>query len=243
MFSSKAGDLFIQSLATVFEEVVLSISHMQENTNMGVLQKLSELNLIIKYRKQLKPVLTSYLHFFENTETSVWGSITEDDELGIKHAVVQSGKYKGPIVEIGALFGHTTNLLASMKRTGVILITVENFTWNPFSLPPEVHRQFTMRTLRYALEHCSTQVFDGNAADFYLANATLKPSLIFIDAGHDYESVRKDIDWAVSTGCPVISGHDYTDAHPGVVKAVDETFGDNISLYGSVWIHQRRECE
>ncbi len=210
---------------------------------MGIMQKLTKLKRIIKYRKRLKPVVLSYLYFYENPEKSVWGSITEDDEDGIKRAVIQAGNHEGPIVEIGALFGHTTCLLASLKRLGVPLITVENFIWNPFYLPPDVHRQFTRRTLRYALDHCSTQIYDGDAADFYLANATLRPSLVFIDAGHGYESVRRDIDWAVSSGCPVISGHDYTDMHPGVVKAVDETFGDKISLYGSVWIHQSLEGE
>jgi hypothetical protein len=65
---------------------------------------------------------------------------------------------------------------------------------------------------------------------------------VFIDAFHDYKSVRRDIDWAVSTGCPVISGHDYTDIHPGVITAVNETFGKSISLYGSVWIHEARQA-
>jgi hypothetical protein len=51
--------------------------------------------------------------------------------------------------------------------------------------------------------------------------------------------VKQDIGWAISIDCPVISGHDYRDVHPGVVKAVDEAFGDKISLYGSVWIHSK----
>ena len=89
--------------------------------------------------------------------------------------------------------------------------------------------------------HCSTQIFDGDAADFYSANATLRPSMVFIDAQHDYKSVKQDIDWAVSVGCPVISGHDYHDMCPGVIKAVNESFGDKFTLYGSVWIHQSRK--
>jgi Methyltransferase domain len=208
---------------------------------MSLIQKVRKLNKIIKHRKQLNYIISTYLFFLENAEKSVWGSITEEDEEGIKHAVVLSNEYEGSIVEIGTLFGHTTNLLASLKRIDVPLIAVENFSGNPFHLPQDVHRQFTRRTLRYVLDHCSTQIFDGDAADFYSANKTLRPSLVFIDAGHEYEMVRQDIEWAVSTGCPVISGHDYIDIHPGVVKAVDETFGEKISLYGSVWIHQNHE--
>jgi len=173
----------------------------------------------------------------ENPEKSIWGSITEEDEEGIKLAVTYAGNFEGPIVEIGACFGHTTNLIASLKRIDVPLITVENFSWNPFFLPKDIHRQFLKRTIRYAMVHCSTQIFEGEAEKFYLANAKLKPSLVFIDATHYYEPIRRDIAWALSTGCAVISGHDYMNMHPGVIKAVRESFGDNFSVHGSVWIH------
>ena len=167
--------------------------------------------------------------------------MTSDEEEGIEYAVGLASNYEGPIVEIGALFGHTTCLLASLKKTTIRLIAVENFTWNPFYLPSDIHRQFTKRTLSYVLKYCSTEIFDGNAEDFYLNNPTLKPSMIFIDARHDYESVRYDLNWAISTGCPVITGHDYIDIYPGVIKAVNESFGDNFSLFGSMWVHIKAE--
>jgi hypothetical protein len=205
---------------------------------MSLAQKIKKLKALVKHRRLIRGVISSYVYCLKDPEKSIWGSITEDDEKGVKHAVMLARNHEGPIVEIGILFGHTTNLLASLKREDVLLIGVENFTWNPFRLPADAHRQFTRRTLRYVLDHCSTQIFDGNASDFYLANETLRPSLVFIDASHDYELVKRDIDWAVSTGCPIISGHDYTDIHPGVIKAVKDAFGNSISLYGSVWIHQ-----
>lgn len=51
---------------------------------------------------------------------------------------------------------------------------------------------------------------------------------VFIDADHVYESVKKDIlAWLpkVKKG-GFISGHDYCDEHPGVIKAVNEIFGN-----------------
>ncbi|MBU1100230.1 MAG: class I SAM-dependent methyltransferase [Bacteroidetes bacterium] len=198
---------------------------------------------MITHRRPIRDLLRSYLFFLENPDKSAWGSITEEDEKGIEKAVKLASNYHGPIIEIGALFGHTTNLIASLKGKDVPLIAVENFSWNPFSLPVEAHRQFTRRTLRYVLENCSTQLFEGNAEDFYSSNASLKPSMIFIDAWHEYDSVKKDIERAVATGCPVISGHDYTEIHPGVIMAVKEAFGDRVLLYGSVWIHHNERDE
>ena len=100
----------------------------------------------------------------------------------------------------------------------------------------EAHKKFLERTLWVAIEHRNTRIYEGNVVEFYLANRTMKPSMVFIDAEHDYASVKRDIDWALSVGCKVISGHDYTSLHPGVVKAVDEAFGRKIEVWGSVWI-------
>ena len=38
-------------------------------------------------------------------------------------------------------------------------------------------------------------------------------------------------------------GHDYIDDHPGVIQAVDEAFGEKITLYGSIWVHCRTDLE
>lgn len=63
---------------------------------------------------------------------------------------------------------------------------------------------------------------------------------VFIDASHDYQSVKDDIEaWypKVKKG-GVLAGHDYPD-WPGVKKAVDERFGkDKIAKWGS-WVHQK----
>lgn len=211
---------------------------------MSIKTKASKFLQLLRHRRRLQPVLASYLFFIENSNETAWGSITEEDETGIKAAVDCASAYPGPIIEIGALFGHTTTLLATLKKPEVQLIAVENFTWNPFHLSQGEHRQFTQRSLRYLLKNCATSIYDGSCESFYSSNEDMRPSMVFIDAGHDYDSVRKDIDWALARNCPVISGHDYHKGlYPGLVKAVDESFGDNIQLYGSVWLHQAKESE
>jgi hypothetical protein len=58
---------------------------------------------------------------------------------------------------------------------------------------------------------------------------------VYIDASHDYESVKKDIEaWnRVVKPNGFLCGDDYMAGWPGVVKAVDEYFGKkNVSLIG-----------
>ena len=52
-----------------------------------------------------------------------------------------------------------------------------------------------------------------------------KWDMIFIDALHTYEGVKKDIELWKDNATVILSGHDYTPGWPGVVKAVDESVG------------------
>lgn len=54
--------------------------------------------------------------------------------------------------------------------------------------------------------------------------------ICFIDAGHSYEDVIRDIRTYLPKVKPggVISGHDYDFMHDGVVNAVDEVFGSRV---------------
>lgn len=54
------------------------------------------------------------------------------------------------------------------------------------------------------------------------------PHLIFVDADHEYEPVKKDIAllWPVLPENGILSGHDFFDHHPGVKKALLEKFSN-----------------
>lgn len=58
-----------------------------------------------------------------------------------------------------------------------------------------------------------------------------KVDFIFIDANHEYEFVKNDIElyWPKIKPGGFLCGHDYSGGHPGVTKAVDEFFG-NLGL-------------
>ena len=71
---------------------------------------------------------------------------------------------------------------------------------------------------------------------------------VFIDASHDYESVKKDIEaWYPKVkDNGIISGHDYFNSKEfggpyGVKQAIDEFFeSKNIELMNPCWLHYKK---
>ena len=189
-------------------------------------------------QKHIDGLIAEYTRFLANRTESFWGSITEADEAGVALAVREAEQYDGPIVELGTMFGHTTLLLASLKKSCRYLVTVDNYSWNPFCLPADVHRTFTKRTLRHAIETANVSIFDGTTREFF-AECNAKPSLALIDASHEYADVLADIDGAIACGAKVIAGHDFCEEHPGVQRAVFERFGSDITVIENVWIWRR----
>ena len=190
-----------------------------------------------KNRRLLADIVQSHAFFLENRGVTVWGGISEEDERGIREAVARAAAFDGPIIEIGTLFGWTTQLIASLKSPEKELIAVENFSWNPFCIPADDHRVITRRTLHYCLQHCRTRIHDGSARSFYDSYHGPTPSMVFIDGDHSYEGVQADIAWAFERGVPVVAGHDYNAVlHQPIVRAVDERFGSRFARFGTVWI-------
>ena len=66
---------------------------------------------------------------------------------------------------------------------------------------------------------------------------------VFIDAGHSYEAVRADIAAWLPKVRPGgwFGGHDYHSAHPGVIRAVDEAFGNRVEVL-PFWVWTVRDA-
>ena len=61
--------------------------------------------------------------------------------------------------------------------------------------------------------------------------------MIFIDALHTYEGVKKDIELWKDRATKILCGHDYDPvAWPDVVRAVDECLGKPDEVHGSIWV-------
>jgi hypothetical protein len=62
--------------------------------------------------------------------------------------------------------------------------------------------------------------------------------MVFIDGDHEYEAVKRDILNARKMLKPggILCGHDFSDAHPGVMKAVRELVpGFSVGAGASIW--------
>lgn len=176
-----------------------------------------------------------FLNFCNHPDQGFAGSVHGEELEFLTELVRNANDIDGPLVEIGTLFGFTTQRIAIAKNDNKELITVDNFRWNPIGLSPNAHRDFTKRALEYACQRGSTRIYEGDNTAFYSEYEGHRPSLVFIDAGHSYEDIMVDLSWATKMDIPIICGHDYADEHPGVMKAVDELFGSKIKVVGSVW--------
>jgi hypothetical protein len=153
----------------------------------------------------------------------------------IERLVRQSREYPGPIVEVGTLLGITTTTIALAKAPEQKVITVDNYCWNPWAISPDAHEALAHQVLYYLIKtgHVERVRMDKN--EFFRTYRGPAPSMVFLDAVHDYPETKKDIEWAKQMGTKIIAGHDYCKEFAGVMQVVDE-FGGPRELGGTVWV-------
>ena len=160
------------------------------------------------------------------------GGLT-DEEIA---ALVKWLPDEGTFVEFGTLFGFTAKAIAAAKPK-LKVIAVDNFSWNPFGLPPKLHEQFARKILANEIAAGRVEVVNATSEEFRRACRTA-PDVVFFDAQHEYEPVREEIAWAKQIGVKCICGHDYRNPGKrfGVTQAVDEAFGKPDEVVGMCWM-------
>ena len=187
---------------------------------------------LVKHWREAKTALStlSYLYGDSVVSMDALGGLTENEMSAVcRWATEKSGM---TIVEVGTLFGLTAREIASNVKSGRV-IAVDNFSWNPFGLPPKIHEAFTRRILRGS----KVELINCSSED-WRKQVTGKIDMIFFDASHRYEDVKAECEWAKSAGIKIISGHDYGNPNTrfGVTRAVDEVFGkENVQVVGMCW--------
>lgn len=150
-------------------------------------------------------------------------------------------------VEVGVLFGGSIACIGEL-RPDIDLWAID--TWHeevlaspgaPFEEVAKQYKTTWTAFLGLMREH-SPEVLDRlhviRAASLDVAVPIA--DVVFIDAAHDYESVRADIEhWAAGVKLGgFLAGHDAQENYPGVVKAVSESYPDyqkGPGDWSSVW--------
>ena len=183
-------------------------------------------------------------NFFENIMGSavenidkafggVPGWMVETDMAVLKELAEQCND----VTEVGCWKGRSTKvLLESCKGT---VHAVDHFNGSPkdatgvvASLRGNVYEEFMKNVGGYS----NLTVHKGSSVDVAKGLNGEMFDMVFIDASHEYEDVKADIEAWLPKCKKFIAGHDYYDGHPGVKKAVDE-FAKNrtVKVKGTVW--------
>ena len=81
--------------------------------------------------------------------------------------VRESAEHFGPIVEIGTLIGATTTRMALWKSPRQRIITVDNYCWNPWRLPAELHHALASQVLFSAVESHHVEQLRVDKGEFF----------------------------------------------------------------------------
>ena len=196
---------------------------------MGRLRRMMSL---MRHPTLVKMALSNAIRIADGDATAMLLGGLSDDEIA---ALIRWLPDTGTFVEFGTLFGLTAKAIAAAKPD-LKIVAVDNFSWNPFGLPPRIHEEFTRRILSSEIAAGRIQVLNADSKAFR-DGCTVAPSAVFFDALHQYEPVKEEILWAKQMKVRLIMGHDYGNPSPvfGVTRAVDEEFPQGVDVVGMCW--------
>ena len=187
---------------------------------------------LLRHWREAKCALSTVSHLYDARSDALdaLGGLTEEEMKAVcAWATEDIGM---TVVEVGTLFGLTA-LELDRHVVGGRVVAVDDFSWNPFGLPPKTHEAFTRRILRGS----GVQLLNCSSAD-WRGTVTGRIDMVFFDASHRYEDVKAECEWAKAAGIKMICGHDYGNPNPrfGVTRAVNEVFGaKNVEVVGMCW--------
>lgn len=148
----------------------------------------------------------------------------------------------GKFVECGAWLGCSSAYLCDAAKDRVKVYIVDTWKGSPNELTTNHTLATKMDIFPIFLDNMGDRKFtplrmDSCEASEHFEDRTL--DVVYIDMTHTYEAVTQDIRcWLpkVKVG-GYIAGHDYAAYAPGVMQAVNEAFGDKVTIMdGNCWI-------
>lgn len=176
--------------------------------------------------------------------TKIEGYMT-DKELVALSIIASSSKI---FIEIGSWLGRSSNAIAESVKG--VLFCID--TWNGTENEGDNHSQARGLDGDYAfrcfIRNNQKHIINNKIIPLrmnsenglsVISELNIEPDVIFIDADHSYEAVKKDINMAKKTikNGGFICGHDYSNDWKGVKKAVSDSFSEYFIIEGTtIWI-------
>jgi hypothetical protein len=137
--------------------------------------------------------------------------------IGMINSITKIKPQISTLVEIGSHLGESTTIFLAYEQIKKM------YCIDPWNQNPIYEQTFDTR-LKPFIESgkcIKLKEFSKEGSEKFLDNSI---DMLYIDGNHEYEYVKLDIDtwYPKITNKGILSGHDYTDAHPGTKLAIDE---------------------
>ena len=169
---------------------------------------------------------------FDAVPSGIPGWMTTQELSLLRELAAQSDS----VVEVGCWKGRSTKeLLESCKGT---VYAVDHWQGSPCDLSSSLVKLGGVKDnfIKNVGSYPNLQVIEGDSVAVANQFNGIRVDMVFIDAGHEYEEVKADIEAWLPRCKRFLCGHDYG-VSPGVTQAVTEKFGE-VQVVGSIWIHK-----
>jgi hypothetical protein len=155
---------------------------------------------------------------------------TTDEELKFLSYLASRSK---SVVEVGSWKGRSTKALLEACRGRVFAVDTWNGTGSDYSLIAAANKDIFQEFYDNVGHYSNLEIMRGDSVEMSKCFNGSKVDMVFIDADHDYEAIKADIEAWLPKCKKYICGHDYSN-FVGVKKAVDEKF-ERVGVVGNIW--------
>jgi hypothetical protein len=144
-----------------------------------------------------------------------------------------NAKEMDSVIELGSWKGRSTHALASGCKG--IVYAIDHWKGSNMDLTQELaKKEDVFATFKNNMkEFKNITIINKNIDD--AINDVPDADMVFIDAEHNYDAIKRDlINW-LPKAKKLICGHDYCTTFPGVVNAVTEVIGEPDGVAGTIW--------
>ena len=163
------------------------------------------------------------------------------EDLAALRKLVQPGAL---CVEVGSYVGRTALVMLEAGASAVHCVDTWQGGSDERDTTSRLYATFGERVFKVFCENTKAdlcrRIFPHRGPSLLYASVWPFPvDLVYLDAGHDYESIREDIRawWPHVAPGGVLAGHDYDSFWPGVIRAVEESGAFEVDH--AVWFRRK----